>query len=115
VWNILGLLTCTLSRACPGHPCLKLTDDLHGNSEVEHRFRIARHSEVKFTSHLSETGDSSAGRSIVGERIGDSGLIDSHLQPQEQDDFIDRVHESNASVFLLCVRCALMQRQQLLA
>src|SRR6266851_6049650 len=25
-----GALTCTLSRACPGHPCLRLTDDLHG-------------------------------------------------------------------------------------
>jgi hypothetical protein len=23
-------LTCTLSRACPGHPCLNLTNDLHG-------------------------------------------------------------------------------------
>jgi hypothetical protein len=25
--NILELLICTLSRACPGHPCLRLTDD----------------------------------------------------------------------------------------
>ena len=24
------VITCTLSRACPGHPCLRLTDDLHG-------------------------------------------------------------------------------------
>jgi hypothetical protein len=30
VWNILEVMTCTLSRACPGHPCLRLTDDLHG-------------------------------------------------------------------------------------
>jgi hypothetical protein len=30
VLNILELLTCTLSRACPKHPCLRLTDDLHG-------------------------------------------------------------------------------------
>jgi hypothetical protein len=30
VLNILDRITCTLSRACPGHPCLRLTDDLHG-------------------------------------------------------------------------------------
>jgi hypothetical protein len=30
VLNILDRMTCTLSRACPGHPCLRLTDDLHG-------------------------------------------------------------------------------------
>src|ERR1700720_450715 len=28
--NILELSTRTLSRACPGHPWLRLTDDLHG-------------------------------------------------------------------------------------
>jgi hypothetical protein len=28
--SILEVMTCTLSRACPGHPCLRLTDDLHG-------------------------------------------------------------------------------------
>ena len=28
--TILEVMTCTLSRACPGHPCLRLTDDLHG-------------------------------------------------------------------------------------
>src|SRR5438270_1593003 len=32
--NILELLNCTLSRACPGHPCLHLTDDLHGCREL---------------------------------------------------------------------------------
>ena len=29
--TILEVMTCTLSRACPGHPCLRLTDDLHGS------------------------------------------------------------------------------------
>jgi Transposase IS116/IS110/IS902 family len=28
--NVLDRMTCTLSRACLGHPCLRLTDDLHG-------------------------------------------------------------------------------------
>ena len=28
--SILEVMTCTRSRACPGHPCLRLTDDLHG-------------------------------------------------------------------------------------
>ena|SRR5437868_7024418 len=32
--NILELLNCTLSRACPGHPCLHLTDDLHGGRQT---------------------------------------------------------------------------------
>jgi hypothetical protein len=31
-----GLLTCTLSRACPGHPCLNLTNDLHGGRQTGH-------------------------------------------------------------------------------
>src|SRR5271167_1268009 len=31
VLNILDKMICTLSRACPGHPCLHLTDDLHGS------------------------------------------------------------------------------------
>jgi hypothetical protein len=28
--SILEVMICTLSRACPGHLCLRLTDDLHG-------------------------------------------------------------------------------------
>jgi hypothetical protein len=28
--SILEMMTCTLCRACPGHPCPRLTDDLHG-------------------------------------------------------------------------------------
>jgi len=28
--NILEMMTCTLSRACLGHPVPRLTDDLHG-------------------------------------------------------------------------------------
>ena len=88
----------------PGH--LTLNFRVVGNSEGEHRFRIARPSEAMFTSHLSETGDSSASRSIVGECIGDSGLMDSHLSPQEQDDFIGRVDESIAASPTLCSLCA---------
>jgi hypothetical protein len=38
-------------------------------------------------------------------------IIGHTFSPQEQDDFIDRVHESNPNVFLLCVRFALTQRQ----
>jgi hypothetical protein len=33
VWNILTPLTCTLSRACPGHPCFNLTNDIHGSRQ----------------------------------------------------------------------------------
>jgi hypothetical protein len=36
VLTILDSMTCTLSRACPGHPCLRLTDDW-----VENRVRQA--------------------------------------------------------------------------
>ena len=32
--TILEVMTCTLSRACPGHPCLRLTDDLHGRRQT---------------------------------------------------------------------------------
>jgi hypothetical protein len=32
--SILEVMTCTLSRACPGHPCLRLTDDLHGGRQL---------------------------------------------------------------------------------
>src|SRR5258707_13702708 len=35
--NILELLTCTLSRACPEHPRLRLTDDLHGCRQIGQR------------------------------------------------------------------------------
>jgi hypothetical protein len=31
--SILEVMTRTLSRACPGHPCLRLTDDLHGGRQ----------------------------------------------------------------------------------
>src|SRR5271154_7229175 len=46
VLNILDKMICTLSRACPGHPCLHLTDDLHGcrqseSSPGEETFRSA--------------------------------------------------------------------------
>jgi hypothetical protein len=34
VLNILDKMTCTLSRACPGHPCLHLTDALHGGRQT---------------------------------------------------------------------------------
>src|SRR5271155_6040772 len=36
VLNILDKMICTLSRACPGHPCLHLTDDLHGSRHFGH-------------------------------------------------------------------------------
>ena len=32
--NILDMMTCTLSRACPEHPRLRLTDDLHGRRHI---------------------------------------------------------------------------------
>src|ERR1700730_12787082 len=31
--TILDRMTCTLSRACPGHLCLHLTDDLRGGRQ----------------------------------------------------------------------------------
>ena len=34
--SILEVMTCTLSQACPGHPCLRLTDDLHGCRQYGH-------------------------------------------------------------------------------
>jgi hypothetical protein len=40
-------------------------------------------------------------------------IIGHTFSPQEQDDSIDRVHQGNPNVFLLCVRFALTQRQLL--
>jgi hypothetical protein len=37
--SILEMMTCTLSRACPGHPCLHLTDDLHGRRKLIGKFK----------------------------------------------------------------------------
>src|SRR6267154_2250901 len=47
------LLICTLSRACPRHPCLHLTNDCMVCRQTGswHHFRIARHSGVTATSY----------------------------------------------------------------
>jgi hypothetical protein len=42
-------------------------------------------------------------------------IIGHTFNPQEQDDFIDRVHEGNPSVFVLCLRFGLTQPWTLLA
>jgi hypothetical protein len=41
-------------------------------------------------------------------------IIGHTFSPWEQDDFIERVHEGNPSVFILCLRFALTQPQALL-
>jgi hypothetical protein len=41
-------------------------------------------------------------------------IIGHTFSPEEQDDFIDRVHEGNPSVFVLCFRFGLAQPQALL-
>ena len=41
-------------------------------------------------------------------------IIGHTFTPDEQDDFIDRVHEGNPSVFVLCLRFGLAQPQALL-
>jgi hypothetical protein len=41
-------------------------------------------------------------------------IIGHTFSPEEQDDFIDRVHEGNPSVFVLCLRFALAQPRSLL-
>lgn len=41
-------------------------------------------------------------------------IIGHTFNPHEQDDFIERVHESNPGVFILCLRFALTQPQELL-
>src|SRR5712672_3449586 len=43
--SILEVMTCTLSRACPGHPCLRLTDDLHGCPSYAQNSKTARYPE----------------------------------------------------------------------
>jgi hypothetical protein len=41
-------------------------------------------------------------------------IIGHTFTPEEQDDFIDRVHEGNPSVFVLCLRFGLSQPRALL-
>jgi hypothetical protein len=41
-------------------------------------------------------------------------IIGHTFTPDEQDEFIDRVHESNPRVFLTCLRFSLTQPQELL-
>ena len=41
-------------------------------------------------------------------------IIGHTFTPDEQDEFIDPVHESNPSVFLICLRFSLTQAQELL-
>jgi hypothetical protein len=41
-------------------------------------------------------------------------IIGHTFTPEEQDDFIDRVHEENSSVFVICLRFGLIQPQALL-
>ncbi|HTF64511.1 MAG TPA: hypothetical protein VK638_17650 [Edaphobacter sp.] len=41
-------------------------------------------------------------------------IIGHTFSPEEQDEFIDRVHEGNPSVFILCLRFGLSQPQALL-
>jgi hypothetical protein len=41
-------------------------------------------------------------------------IIGRTFSPEEQDDFIDRVHEGNPSVFVLCLRFGLTQPRALL-
>ena len=41
-------------------------------------------------------------------------IIGHTFTPEEQDDFIDRVHEGNPSVFVLCLRMGLTQPRALL-
>jgi hypothetical protein len=41
-------------------------------------------------------------------------IIGHTFTPEEQDDFIDRVHEENPSVFVLCLRFGLAQPRALL-
>jgi hypothetical protein len=41
-------------------------------------------------------------------------IIGHSFTPAEQDDFIDCIHESNPSVFVLCLRFGLMEPQALL-
>jgi hypothetical protein len=42
-------------------------------------------------------------------------IIGHTFSPEEQDDFTDRVHEGNPSVFVLCLRFGLTQPRALLA
>jgi hypothetical protein len=68
VENILEMMTCTLSRACPQHPCLHLTDDLHGCRQYVHfgvYFRmpvVARYIVRDFSSQFSSLTENNAGR-----------------------------------------------------
>lgn len=41
-------------------------------------------------------------------------IIGHTFSPAEQDEFIDRVHESNPSVFILCLRFGLVEASMLL-
>jgi hypothetical protein len=41
-------------------------------------------------------------------------IIGHTFSPEEQDDFIDRVHEGNPSVFVLCLRYGLTHSRELL-
>ena len=49
VMNILEMMACALSRACPEYPCLRLTNDLHGCRQLGHLAAHGSHPNVWLT------------------------------------------------------------------
>ena len=126
----VGAMACA-ARVCPymhsSHSLLRFT---RYNSSQSLHFCSAMPKTILLVSRDENLQNSHA---LVLERVGyrtiKTGSLTSALQlssycqmsiightfsPQEQDDFIDRVHEGNPSIFVLCLRFGVAQPQALL-